>query len=319
MVYSVIIPVYNIELNLRRCIDSFLKQTFCDFEIILVDDGSTDSSGIICDEYAASDQRVHAIHKKNNGVSSARNTGLNFATGDYILFADSDDFVEKEFLEKLSHSDSDLVIVGFYDYYMDKITKTLIDLNRRWQLNSIDGIKIFLNTCGSVFVWGKRYRSTIIKKHGLRFREEMKVSEDIVFNNAYILASSTAETISWAGYYHCQYDFPTLSSKYRMSFVEKNYWREIAYKQFSAYPEIQNIYMNQLLYFAEKEFINISNSNLCFKSKSNEVRTIISDIFFITVVKKMPNVLPRVVRFFCIRGWASMIVIKYSNKRRHIL
>ena len=99
MVYSVIIPVYNIELNLRRCIDSFLKQTFCDFEIILVDDGSTDSSGIICDEYAASDQRVHAIHKKNNGVSSARNTGLNFATGDYILFADSDDFVEKEFLE----------------------------------------------------------------------------------------------------------------------------------------------------------------------------------------------------------------------------
>lgn len=90
---SVIVPVYNVEKYLSRCIDSIISQTFSDFELILVDDGSTDSSGKICDEYGKKDGRVKVIHKKNGGQSSARNAGIENSTGEYISFVDSDDWI----------------------------------------------------------------------------------------------------------------------------------------------------------------------------------------------------------------------------------
>lgn len=90
---SVIVPVYNVEKYLSRCIDSIISQTFSDFELILVDDGSTDSSGKICDEYGKKDGRVKVIHKRNGGLSSARNCGLENAKGNYICFVDSDDWI----------------------------------------------------------------------------------------------------------------------------------------------------------------------------------------------------------------------------------
>ena len=93
---SVIVPVYNVEQYLPRCIDSILAQTFTDFELLLIDDGSTDNSGKICDEYAKKkDTKIRVWHKENGGVSSARNMGLDFAKGEYIQFIDSDDFIEK--------------------------------------------------------------------------------------------------------------------------------------------------------------------------------------------------------------------------------
>ena len=96
---SVIVPVYKVEKYLHRCIDSVLAQTFTDFELILVDDGSPDNCGKICDEYAEKDERIHVIHKENGGLSSARNAGLDIATGDYIVFIDSDDYVENCLLQ----------------------------------------------------------------------------------------------------------------------------------------------------------------------------------------------------------------------------
>ena len=93
---SVIIPVYKVEQYLCRCIDSVLAQTYTDLEIILVDDGSPDGSGAICDEYAAKDSRIKVIHQKNAGVSAARNAGMDLASGEYLAFIDSDDFIEPE-------------------------------------------------------------------------------------------------------------------------------------------------------------------------------------------------------------------------------
>ena len=98
---SVIIPVYNTEMYLRRCIDSVLAQTYQDFELLLIDDGSKDSSGAICDEYAAKDARVRVFHKENGGVSSARNLGLDNARGEWVTFVDSDDYIEKKLSQVL--------------------------------------------------------------------------------------------------------------------------------------------------------------------------------------------------------------------------
>ena len=98
---SVIVPVYNTEKYLRRCIDSVLAQTYQDFELLLIDDGSKDSSGAICDEYAAKDARVRVFHKENGGVSSARNLGLDNARGEWVTFVDSDDYIEKKLSQVL--------------------------------------------------------------------------------------------------------------------------------------------------------------------------------------------------------------------------
>ena len=114
---SVIVPVYNVERYLRRCVDSILHQTYQDLEVLLVDDGSTDASGAICDEYAAQEERVTAVHQKNGGLSAARNAGLERAQGTYLCFVDSDDFLDSRMLETLcrdlQEQDADVAVVGF--------------------------------------------------------------------------------------------------------------------------------------------------------------------------------------------------------------
>ena len=100
-IISIIIPVYKAEGHLHRCVDSILAQSFTDFELLLVDDGSPDGSGKICDEYAAKDSRVKVLHKQNGGVSSARQTGIENATGEYTIHADPDDWIEPTMLEEL--------------------------------------------------------------------------------------------------------------------------------------------------------------------------------------------------------------------------
>ena len=114
---SVIVPVYKAESYLHRCVDSILAQTFTDFEVLLIDDGSPDKSGVICDEYAKKDSRVHVFHKENGGVSSARQCGIDNAQGEYTIHADPDDWVEPNMLEELyckaKEADADMVICDF--------------------------------------------------------------------------------------------------------------------------------------------------------------------------------------------------------------
>ena len=107
---SVIIPVYNAEKTLHRCIDSILAQTFSDFEVLLIDDGSKDKSGEICDEYARKDSRIKVCHKENGGVSSARNMGLDNAKGEWITFVDADDYIASDFLSAINNNNCDFII-----------------------------------------------------------------------------------------------------------------------------------------------------------------------------------------------------------------
>ena len=114
---SVIVPVYNVENYLPRCLDSIINQTYTNLEILLVDDGATDNSGKLCDEYAQKDNRIRVFHKENGGVSSARNMGLDNATGEYIAFVDSDDYIDKCMYEIMLNSsvqnNADIVVCGY--------------------------------------------------------------------------------------------------------------------------------------------------------------------------------------------------------------
>lgn len=110
---SIIVPVYNIEKYLQRCIESILAQKFVDFELLLIDDGSKDKSGDICDNFALKDKRIKVFHKENGGVSSARNLGIAKAQGEWITFIDSDDWVSEDYLSSFS-TDCDLCVQGYY-------------------------------------------------------------------------------------------------------------------------------------------------------------------------------------------------------------
>lgn len=200
---SIIIPVYNMEKRLNKCIDSVLNQNFESYEVILVNDGSTDNSGKICNEYKRKDDRIKVIHTKNKGVSSARNTGISISQGKYLMFIDSDDWIEKNTLE-LAYSniiDSDIIIYGFcYDVYKrdflikSTIKSTVYDyiLNReninkhfRYLFNTID----FSSSCNKLF------KKSIIDLNNIRFMEKMSIFEDLCFNIEFMKSCKNMKVI----------------------------------------------------------------------------------------------------------------------------
>lgn len=166
---SIIIPVYNVEKYLKPCVDSVIGQTWQDLQIILVDDGSTDACGRICDEYAAKDPRVVVVHKENGGLSDARNAGLPLAVGEFILYLDSDDFLEPDAVETLvtaqNRAGADIVLGNFYytfpdrEYAADAWQKTDILLDNRQAMAALVDGRI------ETFAWGKLIRREIALAH----------------------------------------------------------------------------------------------------------------------------------------------------------
>ena len=181
---SVIVPVYNVEKYLRCCVDSILAQTFTDIEVLLVDDGSTDGSGAICDEYAQKDSRVRVFHKPNGGVSSARNLGLDKAAGKWIMFVDSDDKVAPQICERLLEyaTDDCMPMCTYYEWRGDEFKRSLPEVNP----TEIYPIIEYLRLGNRIMVWGKLYKRAIIELTRKRFEEKTSFAEDAIFNYDYI-------------------------------------------------------------------------------------------------------------------------------------
>ena len=198
---SIIVPVYNVEDYLRECLDSIVNQTYKNLDIILVDDGSTDSSGKICDKYVDKDNRIKVIHNENHGVSHSRNCGLDIAKGEYILFIDSDDTVKSnyvfEMIKEVREEDYDLVVSNIIDIFdtesrirIKNIEKLTGDLRK-------DFYKLRMLLRGPVV---KLYKKSIINKYNIRFSEHMKVAEDQVFNFEYYSQIKNYKFIDYSGY-----------------------------------------------------------------------------------------------------------------------
>ena len=185
------IPVYNMETLLPRCMDSMLAQTCRDFEILLIDDGSTDASGVMCDRYAAAHPGfIRAIHKANGGLCSARNTGIREASGEFIVFPDPDDWVEPDYvrhLMELQHSgDMDLVCTGYY-VDTDDACVPGSGAGSNMILTAAEARKaLLLSPCMSGFAWNKLYRLEILRHNGLEFLEEAGIREDLDFAYRYL-------------------------------------------------------------------------------------------------------------------------------------
>ncbi len=169
---SIIVPVYKVEPFIERCLDSVITQTYRNLEIILIDDGSPDNCGAICDEYALRDDRIHVFHQENRGVSASRNAGLDVVTGDYIVFVDSDDYIAPDMIEgvvrEAERESADIVI---FDYFIDNAkevhaVKTLDSIKSLEQIQEM----ILMDTYPS-YLWNKFYRAALFDNVRMSLRK----------------------------------------------------------------------------------------------------------------------------------------------------
>lgn len=192
---SIIIPVYNTEQYLSACIDSVLAQTYADYELLLVDDGSTDRSGEVCDDYALKDERIRVFHKENGGVSSARNLGIDNANGDWICFLDADDTLVPDSLSTYTESLPDNIDLVTTKYQIkDESGRVIIDYSkfddREFELNDFL-FELFTLKKHEYqgYIWGKLLRGSVIRDKNIRFRENIYFNEDRLFIVEFVCAS----------------------------------------------------------------------------------------------------------------------------------
>lgn len=246
---SVIVPVYNVEDLLSKCVDSILDQSFKDFELLLIDDGSKDKSGYICEEYAKKDPRISVYHKKNGGLSSARNYGVERALGNYITFIDSDDFIDKSMLEILYNNmidnNVDLSITGVRDIYNGK---SFIDADReKMLLNSEETLKLMLmGKKINVYAVSKLYKRSIF--------EEIEYPVGKAYEDSYIIVDilkkcSTVfvDTIPQYNYYHRADSITTLSYSARdLDYIEA--WTLNYDKIKDAFPNLDDLGLRRVCF-----------------------------------------------------------------------
>ena len=250
MKVSIIVPVYNVEKYLKQCIDSLVVQSFTDFEIILVDDGSTDNSRHICDDYAKLDKRIKVIHKANGGVSSARNTGIEVALGKYIMFVDSDDYIDTDMVSvlfsEMEYNEADMVVCGFNVvlagnikniYYENAIYNNKQDIAEFFSL--LEGRTN--STCN------KMYKTSLITKY---FDSRFSQGEDLLFNLDYIRGCNSLIVIDRCFYFYRRENTNSLSQSYN----EKSF--EIS--------EYLNEQLHDYLYEVAKDKINCDAINMYF-------------------------------------------------------
>lgn len=215
---SVIVPVYNAESTIRRCVNSIIDQVYRNWELILVDDGSTDSSLAICKQYAENHDSIHVIHKQNGGVSSARNIGMESAIGQWIIFVDADDYLDGDYFSVVENSQCDLIIQQTYFYSLNGELSHFQPIPPEI-INGTDNLQSFFSKYLSYHVflapWGKIFRKKLISN--LRFVEKQIVGEDTVFNQQAIANIKSIE-ISEKGHY-CYYDVGS-HNKYELVVLE---------------------------------------------------------------------------------------------------
>lgn len=202
---SVIVPIYNVEKVLRRSLESILAQTYSNLEIILVDDGSTDSSPQICDEYAQKDSRVKVVHQHNKGVAEARNTGLSMVTGDYIYFVDSDDHIEKNLCEilisKFEQTNAQIIV---FDYFVEddegKLSESFENIEEKLLITEDALCELMESKKVASFLWNKMYKRSVFES--VTFPSG-RVWEDMAVGHKLFLNAESVYCMTQKLYYYC--------------------------------------------------------------------------------------------------------------------
>ena len=268
---SVIVPVYNVEKYIKKCIDSIINQTYKNIEIILIDDGSKDNSGKICDEYKEIDKRVFVIHKNNEGVSIARNIGIEMAKGQWISFIDSDDWIEENYLEKMFNTartkNADVVLCAYNRIWKDRVERINFTNNKKSYSSKEYLINSLNPQTGFGFCHMKLIKSDVIKD--IRFNQSLKVGEDAFFN---IELSNNIKkaVIVEKNIYNYRFNDNSLVRKYDKDYVTKYYNAVNAMKEYveKKYKDNKEIMQNLYNYIAYHVLLIIVN--YCYNNENHE-------------------------------------------------
>ena len=229
--YSIVVPVYNAQDSVSRCLDSLLKQDFSDFEVLLIDDGSKDDSLRVCQQYAEKDSRVRVFHQENQGVSAARNFGLLQASGEYIGFVDSDDYVTEDYfslLPSVEEHKPDLVLFGYQRVHV-KTGEVIQSLSvPRQPMSKSDFNSRFFDlwtNAGLPYVWNKFFRADMIRKDHLAFRLDMSYGEDFVFVMEFL--SRCDQLFFTGGTPYCYVEGTGVSLSSKLDLKKKEYFQKM--------------------------------------------------------------------------------------------
>ncbi len=300
---SVIMPVYNVEKYLEQSVKSVLNQTYENFELILVDDKATDSSPEMCDKFVQLDKRVQVIHKpQNEGLGFARNTGLDAAKGQYILFIDSDDYIDAETLSKSTSNLTDtteVLVYGINRFYENKngdVKKhELLSPLKASTSSSTEVADLFVSLNKAKvfpFAWNKLYKTSFLREIGARF-EKTKTIEDFLFNIYVFSKATNINVIPDELYHYRKPQHETLASAYNPDFFNLCKRKYLLEKEFlattgSTKEENQQIvyasYVKHLFSFFIKN--KKSNANLSFKEQLNQMEAALKDELTIEVLNK---------------------------------
>lgn len=267
---SIIVPIYNVEEYLDRCVDSIVNQTYTNLEIILVDDGSPDNCPQMCDDWVKKDNRIKVIHKENGGVSSARNVGLDSATGKYIGFCDPDDIMNNcmiEYMyESLKKGDTDCCICSFESFseYIDKDELTQENVVKK--IFKDEGIFEYLfekqnKLLGSV--WNKLFKVSLL--YGKNFDESLSFGEDYVFTFEFLLKCNSVSIIESPNlYYYCVRENSATktidSNQYYSLFFQKKRLYEECIKKFQK-DEIKRIFETAYVNMLKDTYLNVNDGD----------------------------------------------------------
>lgn len=290
---SIIVPIYNGEKYIDKCINMILTQTFKDFELLLIDDGSTDNSKKICNRYATKDKRIRLISKENQGTWAARNRAIDESTGKYIVFFDCDDWYEDNLLaemyENIESTDVDLVISGQFDVIVNQIGKVVSSIKvlpEKHSYSTRDEIlDNFINlrkeSIGDV-LWNKIYKSEIIKKYNIKF-DNFKRGEDTIFNANYYEHIDTCRVIDKSLYkYRVESSNPVwlkYSDNYFNIVLEENNTIVNKLKEWDRYDDNARAYQStHFIYRMTEHFLwVVHQKKLNVKAKSKKIYDIITN------------------------------------------
>lgn len=316
---SVIVPVYNAEKHLSRCIESILNQEYRNIELVLVNDGSKDASGEICDKYAEADNRILVIHKENGGVSEARNTALERASGEYVMFIDSDDEIEQGFLSSaMSHiQDVDLYISGIKMIYTDpngEIKETEYKINATNKMSVSEMLSEVDVSFPPICVCGpccKIYKASTIREYGLRFDKSLSLGEDTMFNLSYFEHINSVYFDEKSYYLYHRENENSLFSKYREDIYEINEkvydeWRRVVNKlalDSEGLARFENMYLDMMIGCIHHVYRNTKDK----KARTTVVKRVLNNKWVQKNRNYIDTGLSRIVKFAVTRGCTLLV------------
>ncbi len=294
---SIIVPVHNSERFLYRCIDSILRQNYSYFELILIDDGSIDSSGAICDEYANIDHRIVVIHQKNMGVSSARNNGLYIARGKYITFCDSDDELLPDYLAIMVNEPEDTGLVILGHQYVDENGNIIYSSHKNYMNEQVfidenSVARIFLDEKLN-YVWAKRFLSKTLHENHICFDDAENLGEDTLFVVAYICCCQSVTVKSNIVYNYRRYNANNLTGFNKSQYTRLKRSNRKAINLIKAkYPDFNDIYVWQQRFWLVcyySIFSALKTNKMSLKEKNAKIKEIFRDKDFDMLLSEMDS------------------------------